>query len=400
MPENLAPESFKQQVRDCLVHLYDFTALQTNPLAEQIAPDLSGLQRIQMVRRVIMETVEQLKARETVGIPSRQDRIYSLLSMRYIEGLPTQEVLGQMALSERQFYREHQRAIEALSQLLWHRVQTTQPSDHAISVKTEIQRLSSQSSFAIIDLEATLSEAIATNANLAERHRVNLQLRPIQSFDDFLVHQAVLKQTVIWMLSQIITHVTEGSDIALAANRLDESLLITFEFSNAGTNMAMLRETLSQSPTIGEFLAILGGTIRIEESDKSTFLVQFQLERQRQVILVIDDNPDVVALLGRYITGMPYEIVSAFEADEGFRLCYELEPSCIVLDIMLPHTDGWKVLKNLKSQPRTQHIPILVCSALDNPDLALSLGADSFLRKPPDRLSFLEALRYWTALEH
>ena len=86
MPENLAPESFKQQVRDCLVHLYDFTALQTNPLANQIAPDLSGLQRIQMVRRIIMETVEQLKARETVGIPSRQDRVYSLLLMRYIEG--------------------------------------------------------------------------------------------------------------------------------------------------------------------------------------------------------------------------------------------------------------------------------------------------------------------------
>lgn len=400
MPENLVSESFKQQVRDCLVHLYDFTALQSNPLASQIAPDLSGLQRIQMVRRVMMETVEQLKSRETVGIPSRHERVYSLLLMRYIEGLSTQEVLVQMALSERQFYREHQRAIEAMSQLLWDRLQTSEKPDHAISVKTEIERLSRQSSSTIINLEAMLSEAIATNTNLAERHRVNLQLLLVQTLEDFLVHQAVLRQTLIWMLSQIITNVTEKSDIFLSAKTVDENLLISFELSNPGTNIVILRETLSQSPTIAEFLAILGGTIKIEESDAATCLIHLQIQRQRQLILVIDDNPDVVPLLERYITGMPYEIVSAFEAEEGFRLSHELEPACIVLDIMLPRTDGWKVLENLKSDPRTQDIPILVCSALDNPELALSLGADTFLRKPPDRISFLEALRYWTASEH
>jgi CheY-like chemotaxis protein len=97
---------------------------------------------------------------------------------------------------------------------------------------------------------------------------------------------------------------------------------------------------------------------------------------------------------------MPYEIVSAYEADEGIRLAQNLGPSWIVLDIMLPHTDGWKMLQTLKSHPRTQAIPVLVCSVLDNPDLALSLGADVYLHKPPDRISFLEALGRWTASEH
>lgn len=400
MPGDLAPENFKQQVRDCLVQLYDFTALQTNPLSSQLAPDLTGLQRIQMVRRVIIETVEQLKSRETVGIPSRQDRVYSLLLMRYIEGLPIQEVLEQLALSERQFYREHHRAIQAVSQLLWDRLKTSQPQDNVISMKSEVQRLSRQSSSTTIDVEALLSGVIAANANLAERHQITIHLRPLQPFGGFIVHQAVLRQTLIWMLSQIITHIPAGSDVALSAASVDHNPVINFEITGPATPVSMLHETLTNSSTITEFLAILQGTITIAKTAGATYLVQFQLQRQRQVILVIDDNPDVVTLLERYVTGMPYEIVSAFEADEGFRLSHELEPSWIVLDIMLPHTDGWKMLQNLKAHPRTQSIPVLVCSALDNPDLALSLGANAYLRKPPDRISFLEALERWTASEH
>jgi CheY-like chemotaxis protein len=124
------------------------------------------------------------------------------------------------------------------------------------------------------------------------------------------------------------------------------------------------------------------------------------LVRQRQMILVIDDNPDAVALLERYVTGTPYEIVPAYEADEGFRLAQNLMPGWIVLDIMLPRVDGWKMLQNLKSHPRTHAIPVMVCSVLENPDLALSLGADAYLHKPPDRVRFLESLALSTASEH
>jgi CheY-like chemotaxis protein len=389
---DLAPESFRQQVRDCLVHLYDFTELQTTPLADQIAPDLTGLQRVQVVRRVLIETVEQLKARETVGTPSRQERIYSLLLMRYIEGLSTLEVLQQLALSERQFYREHQRAIETVSQVLWERLKTSQTQDNMISVKSEIQRLSRQSSYAPVDLEALFSGVIAANVNLAKHRQITIHLHPLHTLDNFIVNQAVLRQMVIWMLSQIIKHVAEGSTVALSVTTVDQNPILNFEIFDSGIDLLVLSETLTNSLTATEFLAILKGTITTEETDHASYRVQFQLQRQHQVILVIDDNPDVVALLERYITGMPYEIVSAFEADEGFRLSQDLQPTWIVLDILLPHTDGWKILQSLKSHPRTRTIPVLVCSALDNPDLALSLGADAYLHKPPDRISFLQAL--------
>ena len=395
--EDIAPESFMRQVRDCLSHLYDFAELQTNPLASRIAPDLTGLQRVQMVRRVFIETVEQLKARETVGIPSRQERLYSLLLMRYIEGLPIQEVLQQLALSERQFYREHQRAVQTLSQLLWDRLKTGQAQDNVISVKSEIQRLSRQSSYTPVDIDALLSGVIAAITNLAERRHITIHLRSPKGIEDFPAHEAILRQTVIWVLSQIITHVTEGSPVVVTTAIVDHNPTINFEISGKDADNIVLHETLTNSPTAVEFLATLQGAITISETGLANYLVQLQLHPQQQVILVIDDNPDAIALLERYVTGMPYEIVSAYEADEGFQLAQNLGPSCIILDILLPRTDGWKMLQSLKSHPRTQFIPVLVCSALDNPDLALSLGADAYLRKPPDRISFLETLGQWTA---
>jgi CheY-like chemotaxis protein len=389
---DVAPESFIRQVRDCLAHLYDFAALQSNPLASQIAPDLTGLQRVQMVRRVLIETVEQLKTRESSGIPSRQERVYILLLMRYVEEVPVQEVLQQLVLSERQFYREHQRAIQTVGQLLWDRLKTRQLSDNTISVKSEIQRLWHQSSYATVNSEILLSEAIAANSKLAEHHHIAIRLHPRQALGDFNAHQAVLRQTIIWMLSQIITHVAVGSEIALNIGTKDHNPVINFEISGPGTPISILHETLTNNPTVAEFLATLKGAITITQAGRVCYLVQLQLQRERPIILVIDDNPDVVALLERYVTTMPYEIISAYDADEGFRLAQSLEPSWIILDIMLPQTDGWKMLQNLKSHPRTQSIPVLVCSVLDNPDLALSLGADAYLRKPPDRISFLAAL--------
>jgi CheY-like chemotaxis protein len=203
------------------------------------------------------------------------------------------------------------------------------------------------------------------------------------------------------MLSQIITHVAAGSKVTLSAALNDHNLTISFEITGENMNTVVLRDTLMYNATASEFLATLRATITIPEFERDGYRVQFHLPRvQRQIILVIDDNPDAVSLLERYVTDTPYEIVSAYDPNEGFRLAQHLEPSWIVLDIMLPHIDGWKMLQTLKSHPRTQPIPVLVCSVLDNPDLALSLGADVYLRKPPDRLSFLDALQGWTASEH
>ena len=58
--------------------------------------------------------------------------------------------------------------------------------------------------------------------------------------------------------------------------------------------------------------------------------------------------------------------------------------------------DGWQILQTYKSHPLTEHIPVLICSVLEMKDLAASLGADGYIKKPPSRDEFLAVLRQWT----
>jgi CheY-like chemotaxis protein len=67
-------------------------------------------------------------------------------------------------------------------------------------------------------------------------------------------------------------------------------------------------------------------------------------------------------------------------------------PACILLDIILPDKDGWSVLRELKADPRTAAIPVLICSILGEPGYALSLAAAGTLSKPLMRSELLRKL--------
>ena len=77
---------------------------------------------------------------------------------------------------------------------------------------------------------------------------------------------------------------------------------------------------------------------------------------------------------------------------EGVAWARELRPEAIVLDILLPDTDGWEVLQDLKRNSVTEGIPVLVVSVLDDRPLGLALGAVDYFVKPVARDSLLAAL--------
>jgi CheY-like chemotaxis protein len=86
-------------------------------------------------------------------------------------------------------------------------------------------------------------------------------------------------------------------------------------------------------------------------------------------------------------------VVVAVNGEEGLRLAQEVLPDAIVLDVMMPEMQGWEVLQRLHSDPPTASIPVVVCSVINNPELAEALGASLFLPKPVSRLDVLNALR-------
>lgn len=366
-------EQFEQQVRDCLAHLYDFTALQNDPLAQQLAPSLTGLQRIQTVRQIMIEAIENLNLNK-----SRQGRAYNLLFLRYIEEQPLPEVLQALALSERQFYREHRKALQALSQVLWERVkQEDDTNPRMISVETEVQRAYDQTEYTLLDAGETLAGMIEATQGLAEKYGVTLRCEAFEY--PFYSHRMILRQTLILLASELITHLG-GGVLDLSFDALQPTIIFGFDGD--------LQQHLQQQETLKHLVQTLQASLTFE-----TGKVSLHLHMNRQTVLIIDDNPDAINLMKRYLAHLPYTVLSTHNADEGLQLAREHHPRAIILDIMLPGKDGWELLQTFKNHPTTGHIPVFICSVLDTPDLALSLGADGFLKKPPRQADLLNAIR-------
>jgi CheY-like chemotaxis protein len=110
-------------------------------------------------------------------------------------------------------------------------------------------------------------------------------------------------------------------------------------------------------------------------------------------ILSIDDDPDVIEILRKYLVPEGYSIAGALSGDEGLEMAVKMKPAIITLDIMMPKKDGWQVLRELKQNPQTRDIPVLIHSIVDNKPLALSLGAVDVMTKPTDPKRLLSLVK-------
>jgi CheY-like chemotaxis protein len=102
-------------------------------------------------------------------------------------------------------------------------------------------------------------------------------------------------------------------------------------------------------------------------------------------ILVIDEDPTVHDLMGRFLAKEGFGIVSALNGEEGLALAKKLQPDVITLDVMMPQIDGWAVLSQLKADPELADIPVVMVTMVDNKTMGYALGASDYLMKPIDR---------------
>ncbi len=115
-------------------------------------------------------------------------------------------------------------------------------------------------------------------------------------------------------------------------------------------------------------------------------------------LLVIDDEPSVHDMITRYLSHRPVRVHSALSGRKGIELARQLQPDAIVADILMSNMSGWEVLSELKSNPETADIPVVIGSILNEESKAYNLGADDYLVKPIDRESLNSILdRYATS---
>ena len=104
------------------------------------------------------------------------------------------------------------------------------------------------------------------------------------------------------------------------------------------------------------------------------------------VLLVVDDNPDIRTFISK-ILGNIYTIYQAENGKKGLEIAKKVIPNIVICDIVMPIMDGIEFSRNLKSQPETSHIPIIILTAKSSQEIelkSLELGVDEYLRKPFD----------------
>ncbi len=116
-------------------------------------------------------------------------------------------------------------------------------------------------------------------------------------------------------------------------------------------------------------------------------------ENRKYRILIVDDNQANCELLEAYLDGVDCEIALATDGQQALDQVKQFQPDLILLDVMMPKLSGFEVCKQLKSDPATQNIMILMVTALNelgDIERAVDAGTNDFLSKPVNRVELIK----------
>lgn len=116
----------------------------------------------------------------------------------------------------------------------------------------------------------------------------------------------------------------------------------------------------------------------------------------KKIILFIEDEPDHIIMIGERLKADGFKFISAMDGEEGLKKAKKEKVDLILLDIVMPKIDGVEVCRQLKQDPGTSKIPVLILTASgvkDIEDKCLNAGADDFLRKPYEPAEFIGKIK-------
>ncbi|MFE1245340.1 ATP-binding protein [Fictibacillus sp. NPDC058756] len=225
-----------------------------------------------------------------------------------------------------------------------------------------------------------------------------------------------LSQVFVNLMSNAVKYSPEGGKVQVILKSNENHLIIHVKDEGLGIPKAALQNLFTKFYRVdnsdrrkiggtGLGLAIVkeivkahNGHISVDSilGEGSTFTIKFPLiedvyvnasaaeaKGKKADILIIEDDRHLAALLTDELMENGFQIAQFNLGEQAVKVVEEIQPKAIVLDILLEgEMDGWQVLQNLKENPATADIPILISSALDDKQRGMNLGASGYLTKP------------------
>ena len=115
-----------------------------------------------------------------------------------------------------------------------------------------------------------------------------------------------------------------------------------------------------------------------------------------EVILIVDDEPDILNLVKRFILREKYDVLTAESGEEALEKISKHKVDLMILDINLPGIDGWEVCRKVRSSPTYNALPIIMLtirSSDENKTKGYSIGADEYMSKPFTRKELVTRIK-------
>lgn len=394
-------DAFKLALEDVLHHLYDPDHAPGHLLCEVMGCDPQA--EPQVVQARMRQAIEALKPTATTPAGSRMQRAYETLYHRFVLGLTHDETAEALHTSPRTVQRIQREAIHTLAVELWEArygeshlagaidwtaeeaADDGTPTDWQAQAALELASLRASAPDRAADVAEVLHGLLELEEVLTAGTAVTLAVKYVQPGLVAAVHPTALRQTLIAAASRLVRRMAQGQ-VAIYAGLEDGNVRITLTATVNGT---------AGEPTevyTREILVPAGGTIEATTEGDRVYIYVRAPSTAGIRVLAVDDNVDMIHYYHRCTAGTAYQIVEASTGQEALASIAKEPPDLILLDVMLPDTDGWTLLMHLHEDLATRRIPVIVCTVIREEALAFSLGAAGFLSKPVQPRALVEAL--------
>ena len=284
-------------------------------------------------------------------------------------------------------------------------------------------------------VRAAVESVCQVMKGMSARKNISFEIDVAPDTGEIETDQAKFKQILYNLLSNAVKFSPNDSMVTIRARRVDDS--VTIDVIDRGIGIAaehlgaifeeFRQVDASMSRQYGgtglglslvkRFVQLQGGTVGVQSDLGAGSTFTFTLPRRflgatipspivnadgtvvppGNRVLVVEDEEGAWSTISAYLLSAGYVPIRARHGDEALRLARAMRPIAITLDIVLPGSEGWNVLKALKGDDATAHIPVVIVSIVENRELGLAFGADDYFVKPVDWTRLLRRLRELTA---